>query len=188
MEKLCQEESWKHQSVCNFPGLPETTWFSEKATFKTSERLRCLSDPPMEDPNTWYGQLWSKAKLKLINSSLKTTSFIIDYVKYFFFFAYPKARCNKVPVPYSAKEYSRVSLSSGVPQGMGNACTQVLPGQMTPSWAGPGLVVVEVVVHQGPVGMGPMSPPGQMLKNVQNVAKCSKCQICCKISSPLSPP
>ena len=66
--------------------------FLKKASFKASEGLRWLSDPPAaEEPDTWYGQIWSKAKSKLVNgfpSFLKTTSFIIDYVKDTFFFAY----------------------------------------------------------------------------------------------------
>ena len=63
----------------------------KKAAFKASEGLRWLSDPPTEEPDTWYGQLWSKAKSRLINGFLpllKISSFIIDYMKDAFWFAY----------------------------------------------------------------------------------------------------
>ena len=70
----------------------EAPGFLKRAKFKALGGLRWLPDPPAEEPDTWYSQLWSKGislKLKLINvflPFLKTTSFLIDYVKDTFFF------------------------------------------------------------------------------------------------------
>ena len=63
----------------------------KRAKFKVSEALWRLSDPPTEEPETWFGKIWSKAKSKSINGFLpllKISSFVIDYVKDIFFFIY----------------------------------------------------------------------------------------------------
>ena len=53
--------------------------------------LRWLSDPPAQEPDASYGQLWSKANTKAINGFipfLKTTAFIFDYIKDLSLFLY----------------------------------------------------------------------------------------------------
>ena len=63
----------------------------KRVTFQADKMLRWLSDPPAQELDTWYGQLWSKAKAKVVNGFfpfLKTTSFIFDYVKDLFLFLY----------------------------------------------------------------------------------------------------
>ena len=71
--------------ACNPPGG------LKRLAFQADKMLRCLSDPPAQDPDTWYGQLWSKAKAKAVNGFiplLRTVSFILDYVKDLFLFVY----------------------------------------------------------------------------------------------------
>ena len=63
----------------------------KKAAFKVDKMMRKLFDPPAQEPDTWYGRLWSKGKLKVTQGFvplLKTSSFIFDYVKDGFFFYY----------------------------------------------------------------------------------------------------
>ena len=63
----------------------------KRVAFQADKVLRWFSDSPEQEPDTWYGQLWSKAKAKVTNGFfpfLKTTSFIFDYVKDLFFFLY----------------------------------------------------------------------------------------------------
>ena len=71
--------------ACNPPGC------FKRVTFHSDKCLRWLSDPPQEEPGTWHGQLWSRAKAKTINGFLpflKITLFIFDYVKDTFLFLY----------------------------------------------------------------------------------------------------
>ena len=63
----------------------------KKMTFKVDKMMRKLSDPPAQEPDTWYGRLWSKVRTKVLHGFvplLKTTSFIFDYIKDGFFFVY----------------------------------------------------------------------------------------------------
>ena len=63
----------------------------KKVAFKADKMVRKLFDPPAQEPVTWYGRLWCKVKSKIIHGFvpfLKTTSFIFDYCKDFFFFLY----------------------------------------------------------------------------------------------------
>ena len=71
--------------------LPSSLITAKKAAFQADKCMRWLSDPPMKEPDTWYGKLWSKARAKVINGFLpflKITSFIFDYVKDVFLFLY----------------------------------------------------------------------------------------------------
>ena len=64
---------------------------SKKVTFKVDRCLRWLSDPPTQEPGTWHGRLWSKAKEKVVNGFiplLMTTLFVFDFVKDIFLFLY----------------------------------------------------------------------------------------------------
>ena len=96
----------------------------KRAKFKASKGLQWLSDPPAEEPDTWHGQLWSKAKLKLINGFppfLKTTSFVIDYVKDTFFFAYLFQKRNAIMslfIKHLIKVQGVTILSHGVITGL----------------------------------------------------------------------
>ena len=63
----------------------------KKVAFKADKMARKLFDPPAQEPATWYGRLWCKVKSKIVHGFvpfLKTTSFIFDYSKDFFFFFY----------------------------------------------------------------------------------------------------
>ena len=63
----------------------------KKVAFKADKMVRKLFDPPAQEPDTWYGRLWCKVKSKIVHGFvpfLKTTSFIFDYSKDFFFFLY----------------------------------------------------------------------------------------------------
>merc|ERR1719336_962379 len=63
----------------------------KEAAFNVEKMMRKLFDPPANDSDTWYGRLWSKVKSTIVHGFvplLKTTSFIFDYAKDCFFFAY----------------------------------------------------------------------------------------------------